>query len=45
MNNTIPSLNQVKVLLRNTLNHERYMATLKGRVDQFEKTWGVLLNT
>ena len=41
INNTIPTFNQVKILLRNTRNHERYMATMKGGLDQFEKPGAV----
>ena len=41
---TIPTLQQSQVLIRNTCNHERYMATIKGKLELFENRWELLLN-
>ena len=39
-----PTLQQAQLLIRNTCNHERYMATIKGKLEQFENRWELLLN-
>ena len=36
-----PTLLQVQSLIRNTCIHERYMATIKGRLEKFEKKMGI----
>ena len=40
----IPTIQQVRMLIRNTCNHERYMATIRGKLELFEKRWELLLN-
>ena len=36
---TFPSINQVKILIGKTCNHKRYIAAIRGKVEQFEKDW------
>ena len=43
INGTIPT-QQVKVLIKSTCNHERYMATIRSKIEQFERRWDLLLN-
>ena len=43
-NGTIPTLKQVKIIIRNTCNHERYIATIRRKIEQFEIRWELLIN-
>ena len=44
INGTPPTPQQVKTLTKNTCNHERYIATIRGKLEMFETRWELLLN-
>ena len=42
INDALPKLQQDKILIKNTCNLERYIATIRGKMEQFEKRWELL---